>query len=366
MTSPLQNWLTTLADQYESYQKPAHLWSMTTRRELCFCESYARDCFSGEGKIVDLGCWYGATTYCLAQGLAQNTRAKGNRTIEAFDRFIWQEGMDQIADSIQMPVIYQPGQSFFHDVQNVVAPYKTIVRLHQQDLRNYQPPQQPIEFLFVDAMKTWPLAQNIVRSFFPQLIPGLSVVVQQDFVWYAPIVAAIHLIMWRLRDYFEWIHHVPHSASVAFVSKERIPQSSLRDLAVESFSLDEIDQAYDYSLACVPEAKKRPTVAATKLLFLIERGHYEGALAHAERLVADNIKFTEEIILAGHQIIEAHQNPAVSDQPAVPYRIRRADKLEVLVRIESILPALAITKSSARAFPKAIAWLAALRTNRSK
>ncbi|HEY2800043.1 MAG TPA: class I SAM-dependent methyltransferase [Chthoniobacterales bacterium] len=345
MNARLQRWVATLGEQYASYRKPDHLLSMTMDAELCFCESYARDCFLGEGEIVDLGCWYGATTSCLARGLTQNRRAKQNRRIEAFDLFVWQDWMQEASKSVKFSTVPIPGQDFFRDVEAILAPYREIVHLHQQDLMSYNPSREPIELLFIDAMKSWPLAQKIVTSFFPRLIPGVSIVVQQDFAYHAPLSATSHLIMWRLRDYFEWIHHVPHSGSVAFVTKKEIRADKLPDLSVESFTLAEIEEAYDYSLTCVPAARGRPSVEGAKLLFLIERGYHEPALAQAERLVSKGIKLTEKIICDSRQLIEAERH-AVSPVSTLEEERRRDDKLKLLAKIELALPVLAPTKST--------------------
>ena len=43
--------------------------SMTTQNELAFLRAYGKDLFTGLGKIIDLGCWFGATSAALAEGL---------------------------------------------------------------------------------------------------------------------------------------------------------------------------------------------------------------------------------------------------------------------------------------------------------
>jgi hypothetical protein len=90
---------------------------MTTRHELCFVEGYARDIFSGTGRIVDLGCWYGATTAALARGLRDNPCAEDNAVIEAFDLFIWKSWMDQHAERLmRLGKSYAVNDCFLPDV----------------------------------------------------------------------------------------------------------------------------------------------------------------------------------------------------------------------------------------------------------
>jgi predicted O-methyltransferase YrrM len=308
--SKLQDWLAALPDHYREYRKPGGIWSMTTRRELCFCETYARECFSGAGIMVDLGCWFGATTFCFAKGLSQNNRAKQNRIIKAFDLFLWQDWMCRIADSIQMPIKYRAGESFFRDVQELLAPYQENVELHQEDLLAHQPTEESIEMLFIDAMKSWPLAEKIVEAFFPRLIPGVSVVVQQDFVYHAGGGAMNHLFMWRLRDYFEAIHFVPQSASLAFVCTKPIARTDLSALAIDSFTLEEIELAYEYSVGLVPEERGQILIEAAKLGFLIWRGYDKPALAQAERLTRAGVKFSEQIVSDTRALMRQRQSVA--------------------------------------------------------
>jgi hypothetical protein len=269
-------WLDELGREYGKYRRPPNAYGMTTDNELQFLETYARDQFTGKGRIVDLGCWYGATTLSLARGLAQNRRVRPNRFIEAFDLFEWHEWMDPIAEQVALPRRYASGEIFFDDVKQLLLPYVHLVMLARQDLITYHPPSAPVEFLFIDAMKTWDLAQSIVRGFFPLLIPGTSYVVQQDFAYYYPQMATNHLIMWYLRDCFRWVHHVPRSCSVVFRCVRRPDVAGLPPLTPALFSAESIDEAYEYSLSCVSE-DMRVMVEFAKLNFLIEQG-LEGSI----------------------------------------------------------------------------------------
>ena len=339
MEARLEKWLRKLPRRYKKYRQPDGLWSMTIPRELAFCESYARECFSGEGCMVDLGCWFGATTFSLACGLKRNRHAKYNRRIEAFDLFVWRDPMNAEADKIGMPRMYQHGESFYADVLKLMEPYKEVVHLHQQDLLQYQPTQVPVEFLFIDAMKSWPLAEKIVTDFFPLLIPGKAIVVQQDFSFHHPIAATSHLLMWRLRDHFDWLHQIPRSGSVAFISKKRIEAAELPDLRPESFSVDEIDQAYEYSRGCVVEEDRRAHVEAAKLLFLIERGYDQAALKHARWLGENRVKLRQHVLTDARALI-ARTNAAAVRANAPHDRAQAASKAQLLAEIGSLLAAL--------------------------
>ena len=335
MEARFQKWLRKLPRRYEKYRQPKGLWSMTIARELAFCESYARECFSGVGRMIDLGCWFGATTFSLARGLARNRRVKNNRVIEAFDLFIWNGWMLPEAHKIKMPLLYQEGESFYPDVQKLLEPYNEFVRLHQQDLMEYRAEVEPVELLFIDAMKTWPLARKIASDFFPRLIPDASVVVQQDFIFHQPIAATNHLLMWQLRDHFELLHQIPRSGSIAFLCTKQITADEMPAMDPQSFSLEEIDQAYEYSRACIAEDDLRPHLDATKLLFLIERGDYRAALEHTRRLVNNRIKFCEHVLADALRVIDqAKTTMARTNEP------ESRNQIETLAKIRSLLASL--------------------------
>jgi hypothetical protein len=239
-------------------------------------ENYARDVFTGAGTIVDLGCWYGATTLSLARGLAKNRFAAPHRVIEAFDLFQWETWMDSEAKRCSLPRHYGPGADFYEDVKQLLSPYSDVVRLKRQDLLTYAPAPTPVEFLFIDAMKSWELAQKIVSDFFPLLIANRSYVVQQDFAFYHAAVATNHLVMWLLRDHFAFVHHVPRSCSVLFRCTKPCEVGHLPSLDPNSFTVEMIEEAYAYSSNCV-SPEMRPRLEVAQLGFLIEQGHAAAA-----------------------------------------------------------------------------------------
>jgi hypothetical protein len=313
-------WATALDTLYHTYRRPASLYSMTTENELCFVETYARYWFSGAGKIVDLGCWLGATTFCLARGLTQNSWAIHNRMIEAIDRFVWEEWMNPYCH------MYRPGDDFYGHARDLLQPYESVVRLYKQDLLEYEPSNEPIEFLFVDAMKSWELADKIVRSFFPLLIEGISYVVQQDFAHHDPIVATNHLIMWYLRDHFQCVYHVPRSCSVVYFHTKRVEVANLPILTKAFFTLDMIHETWDYSLQCV-SPDMWPPLLVCKLCFLIETGFDDAAHKQAEDFAVKEVSLPDHLITDVVAIVRQKINTAKTN--GQPY--------DLLSDIESLL-----------------------------
>jgi hypothetical protein len=278
-----ERWLKSLPQHYRNYQRPAQACGMTSNNELCFLETYAREAFSGMGGIVDLGCWYGATTLSLARGLAARPRGAGAGTITALDLFEWQSWMDPIAEIVALPRRYAAGQSFYEEVRELLRPYAPFVKIEKRDLLAYSPPPAPIEFLFIDAMKSWELAQTIVSRYFPLLIPQRAYVVQQDFAWYHPVVATNHLIMWYLRDYFRCVYHVPDSCSVVYLCACPCEAAALPQFVPQFFTPGMVEEAYAYSLRCV-QPNMRVMLEIAKLCFLIQEGRASEAVKQGRRL----------------------------------------------------------------------------------
>ncbi len=279
----LADWLQRRPDLSSSYKRPDEAVGMTTDLELALVESYARDVFTGAGRIFDLGCWYGATTAALARGLAGNTTATEHRRIHALDIFIWEAWMNPVASQVGLQARHEDSASFFAAVVKRLKPFESLVDLQAKDLISYDPGPGAIEFLFVDAMKSWPLADVIYRRYFPHLIPGTSVVVQQDFTWHHPVIATAHLMMWRLREQFPFLHSVPYSSSTVYGCRDVVNWESAPAISTDSFSLEDIHEAYEYSYACCGSERSVPLRAA-KAGVLGERGYYQSALAQARQV----------------------------------------------------------------------------------
>ncbi len=300
-------WASKASALFKKYQPPAGAIGMTTREELCLAETFAREGFTGAGKIVDLGCWLGATTLSLAKGLQDNRRARDWRRIEAFDLFIWENWMNPIADYVKYKVPFQEGENFLETVRQLCAPYGDSVKLLAEDLMKYRPAPEPIEFLFVDAMKSWVLAETIVTNFFPHLLPGKAYVVQQDYAWYGSEMATNHLIMWHLRENFEWVMHVTGGCSVLFWYKKPFATEKLPVYKASFFTPDMVEEAYEYSVFCVDE-HARPYLYWAKLNFLIEQGHAVAAQKQLERIRRESILARADILERVRQLISARRH----------------------------------------------------------
>jgi hypothetical protein len=82
--------------------------------------------------------------------------------------------------------------------------------------------------LFVDIAKSWSLNEVVVRQFFPCLLPGRSVVVQQDYAFaFQPWIA---ITMEHLSDHFEAVAFAEYN-SVVFVCTRAVGPEAADSLA---------------------------------------------------------------------------------------------------------------------------------------
>ena len=265
---------------------------MISPAERSYLREFAKVHYSGEGALVDLGCWLGASTIELAKGLRENPHATGRaNVVHAYDRFVWEAWMDQFVARTQLSGRYRPGDSFYQECVNRTYPWKENIQFHPGDLNALGWNGSPIEFLFVDAMKSWTLANSILSNFFSALIPGRSVVVHQDFAHFG--THWIHLIMYRLRNYFEPVHDIPHSWSIVFRYREAIPSGMLVDsYSPALFSIEEVEAAFEYSSSIVAFEKQAQIVGA-KVMALLERGDVYRAWKELEHAKAASLSYAD-------------------------------------------------------------------------
>lgn len=148
--------------------------SLLTGQERQMCYWLAKEWYSGQGAVVDLGSFLGSSTVALAAGLAD--RADGLGHVHAYDLF--KVSRDEETQRI---LGKKEGDSFLEDFRETIRGYEDRVSIHAGDIKQFPWNGDPIEILFVDLAKSWEMNEYIVQAFYPYLIPGRSIIVHQDF-----------------------------------------------------------------------------------------------------------------------------------------------------------------------------------------
>ena len=279
----------------------SELLGMTTKTEQNYFARYGETIYSGKGEIVDLGCWLGSTTIPLAQGLLKNPAfSQSERKIYAYDLFVWYDWMNSSLKGTNLAGKYKEGDSFLEEYKQRTAEYSSRIEICAGDLAQIGWNGREIEFLLVDAMKNWDLSNAVVKNFYGSLIPNESYVLHQDFGHY--FTPWIHLLQWTFRDYFEFAADVPKSGSVVFKCTGKIPVELLsKTYSFESFTGEEANAAYDYSMKLVPP-EKLPNVAAAKVMFYVHQQQIEKAKTEFENLLRQGIPLEKDMAVVSEMI----------------------------------------------------------------
>jgi hypothetical protein len=261
--------------------------TMLSSEELKLLYWLARDRYTGEGEIVDCGPFLGGSTCALAAGLEDNRRvARKDAVVHVFDRFLYEPYFAPWFAGLG--VALEEGDSFAPVYRRLVAPYRRFLHLHEGDVLHAPYEGAPIEILFLDICKSWEINAAVLRTFFPCLVPGRSLLVQQDYLHH--FAFWLVLTMDWLTDYFEPVGRVAEGHSVLYRHTRRIP-----------------DHVLHADLRALPAARKREA-------FEREVARSQG-WQRTEVLVAYGRMLLEEGDEAGAREVCARIDPDAHDHP---------------------------------------------------
>ncbi|WAC24736.1 hypothetical protein [Blastomonas sp. SL216] len=210
----------------------ANVQTMLMLDELRLLESLTDDYWSDSGLIVDAGCFLGGSTVAMASGL-RNRGIADRRIIHSFDLFRvedWTRGQ-------HIPKTMEAGASTRHLFDHNIADFADLVVVHEGDIQNEAWCGEPIEILFIDIAKHWSVCDWITSNLFQHLIPGKSIVVQQDYLchWWN---AWLHITMEYYSDHFERLCDTEYN-SVVYLLTRPFPPGALQPDLVANMSREQ-------------------------------------------------------------------------------------------------------------------------------
>ncbi|MGH1356869.1 MAG: hypothetical protein ACRBBS_17595 [Thalassovita sp.] len=241
----------------EDLGKAALVPTMLQFQEQAYYVALARDWAKGAGQIVDLGSFAGGSAACLAEGVRQSGRAQ---TVHGFDKFevndfdVFRKRYDKylsrspaVDSTHEAPELVDPiGDDLLPVAAQFLGPWEDRIALYKGQIEKIGWDNGEIEILVMDASKTAESMDKMSALFFPHLIAGQSIVVQQDFLWWQQPWIAVQ--MSKLAEYFEPVAHV-YRDSVSFLCTKKVPDSVIADLRVADMEDAEV-------IACLRDMKQ--------------------------------------------------------------------------------------------------------------
>jgi len=247
--------------------------AMTQAAERAYCQWYAGRQYAGKGQIVELGCWLGSLTNALARGLQANRRIPdAAKRIQVFDYFKWDVVMEDWVKGTPLQGRTPVGENYMTVFLEMIAKHRSMVTINEADLTTTRWTGENIEFLLVDAMKSYVLANNITCEFFPSILPG-GYIFHQDYFHF--FHGWIHFIMYRLRDYFKAIFEVPDSTTIIYKCVRKLPFRAIElPDSLKKITIDEVHKAFDWNCSLVSPSTCH-YIDAARTNFFYHRGEHE-------------------------------------------------------------------------------------------
>lgn len=232
----------------------------------------AKEYCDGSGAIVDGGAFVGGSAKCLAIGL------RDNETIPADRKFGLIHSCDTWRSDVWIPAKWFSdgvpvlGGSFLRHYIEALGGLLDYVNVHQGDVAKFPWSGEPIDLLFLDLCKTMETTDAVTLSFFPCLVPGRSIVIQQDFSFESHNIW-IYIVMERLWDHFEVIAQCSRN-SVAFLQVKPFSETDLKNALVLPMSHQErMDLALAHAQRFSGETRRRLEASVDRYGEALRAGH---------------------------------------------------------------------------------------------
>ena len=240
----------------------------------------ARDYARGDGAIIDAGCFLGGSTKALAAGYARNRRARRGPPIHTYDLFALDPSFVRDYPDLVADVT---GDSTRGKFDAVVGPLLDHVEVHEGDICRERWTGGPIEILFIDVCKSWAINDHVVHEFFPALVPGRSVIIQQDLIheW----LPYLTITMGLLGDSVELVATVPWCSAVYLSTRAIAPG----DLPASLDALPAERKLELFDRGCAPfTGEYRGVIECARAVLYVNIGRPADAAAHLAGVLAEH------------------------------------------------------------------------------
>jgi hypothetical protein len=196
--------------------------SMIKREEYELLYLLARDHFRGEGNIIDAGVFVGSSTLAFGRGLLASGKQFSAPPIHTYELGVADDYMANWLNGAYGSNL-KFGDSFLPYLRENIEPVRQLVCLYEGDVRMAAAPEGYNEIVFLDVCKSPEINAAAISKFFGTLVPGHSIVIQQDYIheW----LPWIHVSLECLHDYFRLEQVVQCSA--VFGCLKPIPKEAL-------------------------------------------------------------------------------------------------------------------------------------------
>lgn len=252
---------------------------MLALEERQFLYHLARDVYRGEGEILDVGAFLGASACALGAGLRDNPHSvRRARRIRSYDFFTYGD----FSAGYVPEGSWKSGDDTLPVFRQHTAPFAEYIQPVQGDICAQRWDARPIEILFVDFTQTWDHHEFVVRTFYPSLIPGKSVLVHQDFIY--TVCYWLHVFMEFYRDCFEPIDAHVFNSTAAWTLKKPLPAIAYEQSLASRLRFAELLDLLDRSIARYPEQPWRGVLDCARARFFLHALGRDAALEEAKRV----------------------------------------------------------------------------------
>lgn len=186
--------------------------------------------YTGEGEIIDAGAFLGGSAACFAYGLNRNDRVRRKDSrIHSYD--IFRKG-NWLPASVEPWDARRNGQSTLDLYHDQLSNLEHMVSIYPGDITKRSWSGGKIELLMLDCSKTEALNDHCMRMFMPDMIPGRSFLIHQDY-GIESAMYWLHSSMHLLREYFDHVATVKFGGTTLFRCKKRITQEAVERAIAE-------------------------------------------------------------------------------------------------------------------------------------